>query len=339
MDSALKLPFHVHNSVTQPDRLPFDPQRLPESLVPHLNPSGQSVMRLVANTEIRFRMQPGTSARVVLQAEKHTAVSVFYGDYQGTTTHVIRPGETHEVPIEPTARYLEFLSQGALPRHRFAPELVRVCMMGHRITILDVAGAAISPPLAGDVPASRHLCCGSSITHGMFASVPQATYPALLGVHLGMDTINLGLRGGFQAEPEYADYLAQRKDWQIASVELSANMAGRDNDYFWQRAKYFCQRLAEDPSRQVFAISLFNHWRDLSLKGKDEEIRLGADKRVLLEKAVREINLPNLHFISGPALMPNFHGLSDDMLHLGDGGFLQIAENLARQIRQASPTQ
>lgn len=330
MDSELRLPFYIHNSVTQPGELPFRPQRLPERLVPHLNPSAQDVMRLAANTEIRFRLEVGARARVVLHAEKHTAVTVFYGDYQGTTAHVIRPDETLEIPIEPTARFLEWNGKGVLRRHRFAPELVRVCMMGHRVTVLDVAGEGIAAPLAEDVPARRHLCCGSSITHGMFGSVPQATYPALLGVRLGMDTLNLGLRGGFQAEPEYADYLAERDDWHLATVELSANMAGRDNDYFFERARYFCHRLsAADPSRQIFAISLFNHWRDLPADDSDEKVKLGRVKRTLLAQAVREINLPNLHFVSGPELMPHFHGLSDDQLHLGDEGFIQIADNLA----------
>lgn len=335
MSTGSRLPFYIHNSVVQPDSLPFKPQRLPDELVPHMNPSGGGAMRQVANTEIRFRLKPGTSARIVLRAERQpTSITAFYGDYQGSLAQILRPEETLEIQVAPAARYLEYCEKGWVRRHRFAPELVRVCLMGSYVEIVDVSGEGITPPLPGDAPAQRLLCCGSSITHGMFGCGPQVTYPELLGVRLGMDVINLGLRGGFQAEPQYADYLAEWRDWDVATVELSANMSGKPNDYFYERARYFCDRLsAAKPTRPIFAISLFTSWRDVATDAENEEGRLGHDKRTLLAQIVRELNRPNLHFVSGNELIPYAHGLADDHVHLGDGGFIQIAENLSRIVR------
>ncbi|MCA1809985.1 MAG: hypothetical protein LC725_11140, partial [Lentisphaerae bacterium] len=83
-----------------------------------------------------------------------------------------------------------------------------------------------------------------------------------------------------------------------------------------------------------FAISLFPSWRDLSEAGDNMKFHQAQSKRDLLKQAVQENNLPNLHFCHGPQLMPTFQGLGDDLLHIGDHGFVQIAEYLAPIIRK-----
>lgn len=43
--------------------------------------------------------------------------------------------------------------------------------------------------------------------------------------------------------------------------------------------------------------------------------------------------MPNLYYIDGRELLKNLEGLSDDLLHPGDAGMIEIGENLAAFIK------
>ena len=47
---------------------------------------------------------------------------------------------------------------------------------------------------------------------------------------------------------------------------------------------------------------------------------------------MEDLNAPNLHLIRGPELLTSISGLTVDMLHPGDYGMIEIAENLASRM-------
>ena len=61
---------------------------------------------------------------------------------------------------------------------------------------------------------------------------------------LGVDLINLGFGGGACLEPEIADYIAGRQDWDFASLELGINLLRQvEPEEFARRVDYFVERI------------------------------------------------------------------------------------------------
>lgn len=69
----------------------------------------------------------------------------------------------------------------------------------------------------------RYLAYGSSITHGSLGLVQPDSYVFRIAQLLGTDYINLGFAGKALMEPEMAEYIVSRKDWNFATVEMGIN--------------------------------------------------------------------------------------------------------------------
>jgi lysophospholipase L1-like esterase len=310
--------------------------RLPLALLPKLGPSGRIRPFAPAGAEIRFNLV-GDEARVKLRfvdtrREVNRRLSVIAEIYHGTFAAgwvEIRDTWTEIVVTRPPA--MSEISKAARQQPQaFPPELVRILLPLHtEIRLLSITGE-VTPPGENQVPARRYLAYGSSITHGFIATRPGDAYPARVASALGVDAFNLGLGGAAKLEPEMADHIAGRDDWDFASLELGINLIGKTTDEFRALVAGFLPRIVE-PHRDkwIFCIDIFSCRHDLLDDPKLPQFR------AIVRDAVQSLQAPRLVHLDGRALLTQWSGLSTDLVHPTSSGFAEIAAGLVNAIKPA----
>jgi lysophospholipase L1-like esterase len=151
-------------------------------------------------------------------------------------------------------------------------------------------------------------------------------YAMLTAQQLGADLINLGFGGGAHCEPQMADYIASRDDWDFATLELGINMVNWATvEEFATRAAYFVNTIASaHRDKWIFCLDLFPFWRDL-----DEDDKKPVAYREAVREIVRRANFPRLVHIESTALLTDWTGLTSDIIHPAPAGMQEIARNLA----------
>lgn len=311
--------------------------RVPAALLEKLNASARRRAFSTAGCEIRFNLV-GDEARIHLkfaetrgEGARWLAVlaSVCHGDYQVGST-VVRDSWTEIVVRRPNADLPGAGRQGQV----FDPALVRVQLPLHpEVRIRSIVGD-VAPPRRGQSPSRHYLAYGSSITNGFVASEPGAAYPARLSRMLGVDAFNLGLGGGAHLEPEVADFIGGRRDWDFASLELGINLVGGSMtpDEFRARVDGFLPRLVKQrPDNWIICTDIFTCMHDFRRNPKV------AAFRAIVRDAVKAIGSARLVHLDGRELLADPRGLSDDLLHPVSDGFAEIAEKFAREMRRALP--
>lgn len=311
-------------------------QRVPEKVRLTLNEHAQERAFDVVGAEVRFVMN-GPRADVTLHALADTAsMQVFFGDFRVNQEHLVG-AEMKTVTVEKPEWFL------SIPRNRlaplgFAPSVCRVYISRGAVCFHGVKGD-VRPPVADELPP---LCCvayGTSITQGAGASMRHLCFVAQTAMRLRADSINLGFASSCHCEQTLADYIAGRNDWNIALLEISTNMSGFPLSEFTSRATYMVNTIAaSSPRRIVACMTLFPKAADL---GPDHMGRncggTPEQYRQALRDAVAECGRPNVFLFEGRELLPDWRGLSTDLLHPTDYGHTIIAENLTRQIRAKVP--
>lgn len=330
---------NIAELVEVPGRSGLRCQRVPESVRQHLNPTARDRMLMPANCEIRFA-SGSPAVKVTLSCPDGLAeVIPFFGGFQ------LR--ERFEIGPEPGAIELSYPERLGMLRPEvadamaFHPRLWRLTVRGDGLHWHGIEGVDLRPPRPAELPAIRYLAYGTSITHGGAASAAHLTYAAQAAHGLGADLINLGVGGSAYCEPELADYMAGREDWDIASLCLSVNMigAGFTAEQFGQRARHMVLALADaNPARQVLAFSILPYFADVcsGLEGPHGQGLAPAYRRVL-EEIVAEAARPNLHFQPGTDLMTDLSGHTVDVLHPGDYGMMEIGQRLGAHLRDLVP--
>lgn len=308
-------------------------QRLPEALRCQLNEGAQEKTLAAAATEIRF-VTSGDRIRITLSSASGNAELIpFYGPLQGKQRFL--------VPSEPTTfeivrrqnpkRRFDDVTQSAFA---FSPDVWRLTLRGPGVRYHGIDGDGLCPPTKAQLPNLRYLSYGTSITQGMAASAGHLTYAAQTAWRLQADLINLGLGGAAWCEPELADYIAARDDWDFATLELSVNMlgAGFSDEVFQERTRYMLDRLAQARAdKPIFCITIFPHFRDFA---EDPAVVEHSERfRLILRQVCAQLGYPNLKLIEGPELLAAPSGLAVDLLHPGDHGMIQIGEHLASKIQ------
>ena len=311
-------------------------QRLPETVRIHLTESGQLRALQPDNAEIRF-VSGGVPTRVTLSSAGETDVTVFHGDFDGRQRFVIRDEPTAIEIGAPNPR-----PQQLDPRHAqnliFSPRLCRLILGGRRrdpLMFHGIDGQNVRPPKPEDLPALRYLAYGTSITHGFDAEGPHLTYAAQTAWHLGADLINLGLGGSAHCEPELSDHIAQRGDWDIATLALSVNMQGFAMDEFYRRVSYMVNAVAgQNQDKPVACITLYPYYRDFGIETTGPQFGGTAEEfRQALRDAVAACPHANVHLIEGPEVLTDIRGLTHDLLHPSDNGMIQMGRNLAQKLK------
>jgi lysophospholipase L1-like esterase len=328
-------------------------QRVPEAVRQQLEPPAQEKTLWAGGAEIRFVMNaPTATVTVSLSAESEPnalaqndppTVSVYFGPFANKPRR-------YEIGIEPTTITIEVeetirerflaLASGSGSKFAFHPGVVRLVMYRGKFTLHAVHGD-VRPPHAAELPDLTMLTYGTSITHGSVASGFHLTYAAQTAWRLGVDLVNLGVGGACLCETAFADYIAGREDWDLATLALSVNMIGRGFSLqeFGERVGYLVERVAaSSPGRPVFCITIYPYFGDFGYP--QPEAKAPADEfRLELEGIVARLaasgSVPRVQLIPGPSLLTDPGGLSVDLIHPADHGMLQMGENLAARLQPA----
>ncbi len=301
--------------------------RVPDALRVTLNESAKANALAGAACEIRFNLRGG-SARVVLRAEVPALAEVFEGAFQVSSNIV--GTEPTEIVI---SRSVDPDTRARLTREerlRFDSSLTRIVLpYAGRVTLVDIRGD-IEPPRDGQIPATRYLAYGSSITQGASAARPTGTYAMRTAERLGVDLLNVGFGSGCHCEPQMADYIAERTDWDLASLELGINMVAEfETGVFRERAGYLIERIAKaHPGKWVFCIDMFTFFWPEYPSGS----RRVREYRRVVRQAVERLDMPKLVYVDGRKMLKDVSGLFCDLVHPGPSGMREIAANLSRVI-------
>lgn len=307
-------------------------QRIPESVRVKLNHDAQSQMCHPSCSEIRFVSDH--PIRIELSCPKGLGtVEVFYGPFQSLEKFEIKQDISviHIPKPDQMAKY----DLAKLSDFSFSPNVCRLLMAGDVMFIHGIYGHNCRPPNRDELPRLRYLAYGTSITDSGNATAPHLTYVEQVGIRLDADVINLGSSGSAFCEPEIADYIAARKDWDFATLDLSVNMLKFQLSFFYERVSYMINSICRStPRRPVICITLFPYSRDfgdtfigLEDKGSPE------DYRKALSQAVQDSHCENVFLVEGSDILKDIGGLSTDLLHPGDQGMIFMGENLARLIK------
>ena len=302
--------------------------RIPNALRLKLNTSAQLNAIQATGAELRFNLK-GERARLVLKCHQAPVVAeVYQGSYFVGWHMVGREATEIQVGLPANIDLLdEVAQQEGMP---FDARLTRVLLPWRPPSRLLAFEAECEPPRPEQTPALKYLAYGSSITHGNASVRPSAMYAHRTSQLLGVDLINLGFGGGAHLEPEIADYIAERTDWDFASFELGINVLRRiEVEEFARRVDYFVERVAAaHPDKWIFCMDLFTVQEDLEGERKVEDFRgVVGDK-------VASLGLPKLIHVPGNEMLTSVHGLAVDLVHPSPFGMEEIARNLSAVMRE-----
>ncbi|MCM8778018.1 MAG: GDSL-type esterase/lipase family protein [Candidatus Omnitrophica bacterium] len=304
--------------------------RIPDRLRVSVNPGVQTMAIQPAGGEIRLNLK-SKEARVVLKSKEE---GTFLGEiYQGSflLSSYFITNNTSDIVVSLPANIEKLKELSQKEKMPFDAGLTRI-ILPYRATcvIKDIVGE-FELPGKEQLPEKRYLTYGSSITHGATAIRPTGTYAMRTAQFLGVDLINLGFGGSALCEREMADYIAERDDWDFASLEIGINMINRfDVSEFRKRVEYFIPKIAHShPNKYIFCIDMFTFY--LGLKG--ERTKQKAFRDTVKEIATGLKSEKVIH-IDGRKLLKHWNGLCTDLVHPSPSGMEEIAGNLARVIRR-----
>ncbi len=312
-----------------PDSLGLGICRVPISLRSRLNEQAQARAIQAAGCEIRFNLV-GESATVMLEMTERPAIAEVYCGPFLLDWHVI---QTQPTPVTiPRPARGDLLK--AIAAHRdlpFDPDLFRVLLPWRPPVRLHGIEGKIGPARPEQVPPTRCLAYGSSITHGNSGVHASGGYAMRTARKLGVDLINLGFGGGAHCEPEIAEYIAARTDWDFATLELGINMVSwLETAEFSKRVEGFIRTIAEaHPDKWIFCIDMFPFYMDF-----DPGSERNHAYRAVVRETVAACALPKLVHLDGRHLLHDITGLAADVLHPSPFGMEEIATNLATYIQR-----
>ncbi|WP_436911329.1 GDSL-type esterase/lipase family protein [Halosimplex marinum] len=302
--------------------------RLPADVAARLNEMADGRVREPSGSELRFVPETDDAEiEVTLSAEEPGQFRVFWGPFQPWTPTDVGPEpETHTLAVPERVRKLDTEVDS-----RFDPRVCRVLFeRTPAVAVHDVTGDC-RPPESGELPDTRYLAYGTSITEGAASSATHLNYVSRTARALGWDVLNFGCSGSAYADRPMAEYIAGRDDWDVATLALSINMANQDFpvEEFEERARTFVETVAEShQDKPIACITLFPYYPDV-IEGGDAE--RAENYRATLRAIVAETDHPDLHVIEGTDLT-DVSGYSADILHPGDAGMEEIGRNLAREL-------
>lgn len=328
-----RVDLHNVTEITETDEDTVSLARLPEAVRETLNEKARENYRRPSGVEIRF--VPAGDASVTLSCpDGEATVTPFWGPFQ-TARHTTIGPEPTTVEVSFPDRLAD-LTDDAVDHTYFDPRVCRLVLRGRPIRLHDVEGDT-RPPAADETPDRRYLAYGTSITQGAVASDYPSSYVAETARRVGADHLNLGTGGSAFCEPEMADYIAARDDWDVATLAISVNMlsVGFTAAEFRERAHYMIETVAgENPDKPVAPITLFPCHADVCRRvdGREEWEATPEEYRDALRDVVEETPHDNVYLLEGPELLTDVAGLDPDLLHPSDRGMGRIAEHLAPEL-------
>jgi lysophospholipase L1-like esterase len=304
--------------------------RIPATVGTRLNVDARERVKHPTGSEIRFvPRNMNKTVSVTISAAEPTRIYPFWGTFQFWKP--IEIGRTPKTIPFTVPERLHKLNTATVETERFDPHVCRILFERQPALALHDIEGDCRPPASDELPDRRYLAYGTSITEGAAASSPHLNYVSRVARTLSLDALNFGCSGSAFCEPTMAKYIANREDWDVATLALSVNMANRGftPTQFHERAREFVERVADaHPHKPIVCVTLFPYFSDV-IKGGDSE--RANDFRESLRSVVDESPYSNLSLVEGRDLM-DISGLTMDVLHPGDAGMEAIGEGLARQL-------
>ena len=324
-------------------------RRFPSEVRQSLCPLGRMVSQDTAGCEIRcvteapsLRLAIETQPFFLAPYEMHGQdLLVFRGAFFHSR-HIMEPGKVNHIHLMDMGHAEKNAFESLKPEVRatdyFSPNVWRFMLGRYNATFheLDTYGESHRPPQAEEKPRKRMLCYGSSITNGASPTMHHLCYVSQAARHLKVDAFNQGLSGSCQCEKEVADYLAEREDWDIITLELGVNMRGAFTpEEFQQRSRYLIERIiARHPDKPVVLITIYPNGQSIqnALEESEHQVKQLAFDTILRE-TVKELQHPQLHLVEGSDILTDYSGITKDLIHPGDYGHSEMGLNLAKFIQ------
>ena len=320
--------------------------RVPESLRVRLNPKAQKNIRFVSGCELRFVMESDevqislrrmpVSGSILSQGMVQVYQGNFQGSYQIGPQAVTTEGSRILIRKQDWGYVRQFTQSGKTTERRgqgFSAEVTRVLLPYDWGCFLGEIQGKIRPPKPSELPPKRLLVYGSSITHGGNASLMSKTYAFRLAEILGADCINLGCAGSAWMDPAMGAWIAGRKDWDMALLELGVNVIGEwTPQRLYERAGSFIRQIKEaHPEQPVWVTDMYYNHHDFCQDPRAFQFR------EVINTCVEELKYryPRLEYVNGLEMMGEKDGfccLSSDGLHPSDLGHSVIARRLGERL-------
>jgi lysophospholipase L1-like esterase len=324
-------------------------RRFPKAVREALSPLGRIVSQESAGCEIRF-VTEAESLRLAVSVQpsplapyelNNLDLFIFKGAF--FHSHVrLEPGKVNHIHLTDITGDVKKGFNSLKPAIRntdyFSSDVWRV-LFGRYAAVfheLDTYGYAVRPPLETEKPQRRMLCYGSSITNGALPTVYHLSHVQQAARHLKADVFNQGLSGACLCEPEMADYLAARDDWDLITLELGVNMRGTFTpEQFEQRARHLIGEIASaHPGKPVFLITVYPNAESPENAAESSELQARQSAYCeILRTIAAENRTGNLHLIEGADVLTDYSGMTKDLIHPGDYGHIEMGFNLARMIK------
>jgi len=300
--------------------------RIPDVVRRKLNGMAQVNAIQGAGAEARFILPEAGSVTLRLKIATSSVVEVYQGCFQ-TGWQIIGPEGT-DVTVTLPANIAELERVTAERGLPFDARLTRVMLPWRpAVRFLDVRGEC-TPPRLGQTPSLRYVAYGSSITHGNFGGRPTGGYAMRAAQLLGADLVNLGFGGGAHLEPDIAEHIAARDDWDVASLEMGINISGIGLEEFTRRVDRFVDIVAAAAARRkgLLCIDVFTCRDDLG------ERKWAPGYRRAVRRKVASLASPRVVHAAGDRLLTSPAGLTADLVHPSPVGMEEIARNLVRRL-------
>ncbi len=313
-------------------------RRFPKNVRGALSPLGRMVAEDSAGIELRFVTEAhsfrlslgGIPSPLSNHEPSGQEVVILRGSFVHSV-HKLEPGKINHINITNLTgsdNFLEFVANGSRNRG-FDPAVWRV-LLGRYNNIfygLETYGHPTRPPTPSEVPAIRWLAYGSSITNGASASLHLNSYVYHAARVSNMDVLNLGLSGSCFCEPEIAEYIGNRDDYQLLTLEVGVNMRRMVSaEDFQSRVERLLDAVCK-PERKVFLITVYPN---ITLPEIDQ-------KQTVFSKILRELHSngrwPDLGLIEGGSVLDDLGDLTTDLIHPSDYGHARMGQLLGEKLR------
>ena len=306
----------------------FAMTRYPEAIRQTLVPNGVNFSLHPSGAEIRFNVRGGEPVvRLRCEMPNSSDAELFWGSFCHGKVPVTE--QWTEVKITPPGNMAMLQRWTALQDLPVDPHVARVMLpYGPGIHYGGIEGD-IEPPRPEQLPRRTLLMYGSSITQGGCANRTVCTYATRTAHLLGVDLLNLGLGGAAMCEPQVADYLAARTDWDLAVLELGINMGDFATEEFRKRVEYFIPTIAlAHPAAMIFCLDIYPFYGDF-----DPALTKHHEFRRIVRQTATNLRLGNVVHLEARPMLRDLRGLTTDLIHPSPAGMDEIAQNLVRAMR------
>ncbi len=309
--------------------------RFPESAYSKMTDMGAKMSRQPTCSEIRF-VTDAKTVQITLGARVcDITVMRYMGDYKLDPLK-IAAGEIRTFTLDRFAGF-DSIPEDVLEnecRNRFSSKVWRFIFdtsaVFYSAEALD--GTYLRAPEPEELPKTKMLIYGSSISHGCWADNSNFGYTAIAGEMLGWDVLNKGMSGSCRFEKDTADYIAS-EDFDIGYFELATNMqnpAGFDIETVISRLEYFFKTVsAAHKNAKLFAVPPFQIEVNPQ-EGIEHRQRLRRE----IDELIKRLNIPNLTYIDSGEIYSKPYYLCHDLVHPSDYGHINMAVNMVKKLKE-----